>query len=319
MKSKYSNRLIELVASLLLLGFSLNLSAHADGNGVIVSTKWLSAHLNDPDLVILEIGENDKFEKEHIPGAHFISLDMISTPRRSGLSLEIPSLSKLDSTFQNLGVNQNSKVVLYYGLDWVSPTTRVFFTLDYLGFRNQTSILDGGLPAWKKDGFKTTSEITVIKPGNIHGKPQDNFVVKADWLKENLNNPNVAVVDGRETELYTGEDNTWTKPDGTVMTFYDRPGHITGAISIPFTDFTTDSIPHYFKSQKELESIFSENGISKDQYVINYCMVGQKATVNFFVAKLLGYKTSLYDGSYQEWDKRKDLPVTGMVVQDQKK
>ena len=41
-------------------------------------------------------------------------------------------------------------MIVYYGNDWVTPSTRVIFTLDYAGLGNQSSLLDGGMQAMEK-------------------------------------------------------------------------------------------------------------------------------------------------------------------------
>src|SRR6476469_5790479 len=109
---------------------------------LIVTTDWLAKHLNDDSLVLLQVGEKDEYMASHIPGAQFIQLADISTPRGQGLTLELPAIDQLKTAFEKLGVSDNSRIVLYFGKDWVTPTARVFMTLDYLGVGHQTSILD---------------------------------------------------------------------------------------------------------------------------------------------------------------------------------
>lgn len=115
-------------------------------SSLLVSTTWLVEHLKDPSLVLIQIGQKEGYEAGHIPGARFLSYMDISTPSGKGLTLELPKIDELKSTLEKIGISDNSRIVLYYGSDWVSPTTRVFFTLDYIGLGGQTSILDGGLP-----------------------------------------------------------------------------------------------------------------------------------------------------------------------------
>ena len=116
-------------------------------SSMIVSTEWLSKHLNDNSLVLLQVGDKSEYDGAHIPGAQFIQLADISTPRGQGLILELPPVDQLKATFEKLGVTDESRIVIYFGKDWVTPTSRVYFTLDYLGFGDRTSVLDGGLPA----------------------------------------------------------------------------------------------------------------------------------------------------------------------------
>lgn len=48
---------------------------------LIVSTEWLAKHLNDDSLVLLQVGEKEEYLAGHIPGAQFITVANISTPR----------------------------------------------------------------------------------------------------------------------------------------------------------------------------------------------------------------------------------------------
>lgn len=292
-----------LMIAFLLIAFQF-LSAKGDKHDFIVSTGWLSKHLKDPDIVLIEIGQKADYDKEHIPGAVFMTRNEISTPMGSGLTLQIPSMEKLVGSFENAGVSNNSRIILYYGNDWVTPTARFYLTLDYMGLGENTSILDGGLPEWKKENLSLTSEKTKIKKGKINiTHPNKNAVVDVNYVEKNLNNPKVQIVDARTQDFYSGTD-----------TNYNRPGHIEGATNIPFTSLTTDNAPYLFKSKAELEKIYANANVSNGKTIVCYCHIGQQASLVYFIAKYLGYNdVHLYDGSYQEWDKRKDLPVIGAV------
>src|SRR6185295_7306049 len=113
---------------------------------MIVSTDWLAKHLKDDNLILLQVGEKKEYDAAHIPGAQFIQLADISTPRGQGLILELPPADQLKTAFEKFGVTDNSRIVVYFGKDWVTPTARVYFTLDYLGLGDRASILDGGMP-----------------------------------------------------------------------------------------------------------------------------------------------------------------------------
>jgi thiosulfate/3-mercaptopyruvate sulfurtransferase len=43
--------------------------------------------------------------------------------------------------------------------------------------------------------------------------------------------------------------------------------------------------------------------------VIAYCHIGQQATVVYFAARLLGREARLYDGSWDDWSRRLELPI----------
>jgi thiosulfate/3-mercaptopyruvate sulfurtransferase len=266
-------------------------------DSMIVSTEWLAKHLNDDGLVLLQVGEKQEFDAVHIPGAQFIQLADISTPRGQGLILELPPVDQLKATFEKLGVTDKSRVIVYFGKDWVTPTSRVYFTLDYLGLGDRTSILDGGLPAWTAERRPVTAEVKTVKPGSLTPHPNPKLVVDAAWVSGNLNKTGVAILDARDAKFYTGES------AGNMP----RAGHIPSARSIPFSTLVEQS--NKFKGPAALRSLFSTAGVKPKDSVATYCHIGQQASLLYFVAKYLGYDAHLYDGSFDDWSKRSDLPV----------
>lgn len=294
-------RSLALLALTLMLAFVPSVPATGDAkakSSLIVSTEWLAKHLSDDSLVLLQVGDKDEYLAAHIPGAQFISTMDISTPRGQGLTLELPLVDQLKAAFEKLGVTDKSRVVVYFGKDWVTPTARVFMTLDYLGLGERTSILDGGLPAWRAEGRPLTAELRVPKPGNLTPHPNTKLVVDAAWVSANLNKPGVAIVDARAAKFYTGEE------AGQMP----RGGHIPSAKSIPFSSVVEDP-SNKFKSVEALRALFSAAGVKQRDTVATYCHIGQQASLLYFIARYLGYDAHLYDGSFEDWSHRPELPV----------
>ncbi|HXI22697.1 MAG TPA: sulfurtransferase [Pyrinomonadaceae bacterium] len=265
---------------------------------MIVTTEWLAKHLNDADLVLLQVGDKKEYDAAHIKGAQYIQTSDISTPRGSGLILELPPVDQLKATFEKLGVTDKSRIVVYFSKDWVTPTSRVYFTLDYLGLGDRASILDGGLPAWIADKRDVTTEVSSPKLGSFTPHPNPKLVVDASWVSSNINKPGVAILDARDAKFYTGES------AGNMP----RAGHIPSAKSIPFSTLVEDA-NNKFKSPETLRALFNTAGVKPKDSVATYCHIGQQASLLYFVAKYLGYDAHLYDGSFDDWSKRADLPV----------
>ncbi|MEP6569313.1 MAG: sulfurtransferase [Acidobacteriota bacterium] len=282
---------------ILLVGFTPAIYANK-ANAMVVSTTWLAAHLKDDSLVLLQVGEKDEYTAAHIPGAQFIALADISTPRGEGLALELPALSQLKATFEKLGVADKSRIVIYFSRDWVTPTARVFFTLDYLGLGDRTSILDGGLPAWRAERRPVTNEVQTPTAKTFTPHPRQKLIVDAAWVSANLNKPGVMILDARAAKFYTGEE----------VGRMPRGGHIPGAKSIPFSSLVEDA-DNKFKSIETLRQLFSTAGVKKRDSVTTYCHIGQQASLLYFVARYLGYDAHLYDGSFEDWSHRPELPV----------
>jgi thiosulfate/3-mercaptopyruvate sulfurtransferase len=267
-------------------------------DSMIVSTEWLSKHLQDDSLVLLQVGDKKEYDAAHIPGAQYIQTSDISTPRGPGLILELPPVDQLKATFERFGVTDKSRIVVYFSQDWVTPTSRVYFTLDYLGLGDRTSILDGGLPAWVTEKRPVTAAVTTPKTGTFTPHPEAKLVVDAAWIKGNLNKPGVAILDARDARFYTGAE----------AGMMPRAGHIPSAKSIPFSTLVEDG-NNKFKSPEALRAIFDSAGVKPQTSVATYCHIGQQASLLYFVARYLGYEAHLYDGSFQDWSNRPDLPV----------
>jgi thiosulfate/3-mercaptopyruvate sulfurtransferase len=265
---------------------------------LIVTTEWLATHLNDSSLVLLQVGEKDEYTAAHIPGAQFIQLADISTPRGQGLILELPAVEQLKTTFEKLGVNDKSRVVIYFSKDWVTPTARVFMTLDYIGLGDRTSILDGGLPAWRAEKKPVTTEVRAATVGKFTPHANIALVVDAAWVSANINKPGVAILDARAAKFYSGAE------AGQMP----RAGHIPSARSIPFSSLVDDG-SNKFKSAAELRQLFNAAGVKPGDSVATYCHIGQQASLLYFAARYLGYDAHLYDGSFQDWSGRTELPV----------
>jgi len=90
-------------------------------------------------------------------------------------------------------------------------------------------------------------------------------------------------------------------------------GHIPGALSAPFDSFLEGAgmgmgTGLTLGSPAQIEAIFTAAGVKPGDTIIGYCHIGMQATAMLFSARTLGHNVLLYDGSFQDWQKR-DLPV----------
>jgi thiosulfate/3-mercaptopyruvate sulfurtransferase len=269
---------------------------------LVVTVDWLAQHVNDPDLVLLHVGDRAEYDAGHIPGAHYISFDDISSPHdhtdMTTLMLEMPPLPKLRASLERFGISDDSRIIVYYGNDWVSPSTRVILTLDYLGLGERTSLLDGGMRAWKSAGHALATTAPTPRPGRITATPKTNLIVTTDWVEAQRGKPGVALVDARARSFY----------DGVEEGEPGKKGHIPHALSVPFTQLADDRM--YVTSREKLEALFRQAGVKPGDVVVGYCHIGQQATAMLFAARLLGHEVRLYDGSFQDWARLRNKAVT---------
>jgi len=294
----------------LLVLIALFLTVHAGAatkksprESLVVSTSWLAAHLADPDLVLLHVGDKAEYAEQHIPGARLVSLrDMANSDHTGkGLILEMPAAEDLRGRLEKLGISDKSKVVVYYGKDWVSPATRVIFTLDYAGLGDRAVLLDGGMPAWRRDGHKLTSDVPPPGVGKLAPLKIHPTIVDAAYVRAHLATPGIKVVDGRAAVFYDGVE------VGGSDEHPDRTGHLPGAGSFPFTEVTNEEL--MLRSPDELRALLTKAGVKPGDTVLGYCHIGQQVTAVLFVARTLGHKVLLYDGAMQDWSRHPDYPM----------
>jgi thiosulfate/3-mercaptopyruvate sulfurtransferase len=292
------------LASLVLVASSAASALFASGTDMLVTPSWLAEHRGEKNLVLLHVGLPADFEKEHILGAIPVNPQDLAIPRVEGaLILQLLPRDQLRAKLESFGIGDDSRVVVYFGKDFVSGTTRVYFSLDAAGLGDRTSILDGGMPAWKALGgavvASSADPASAIqrKPGKITAKPHPELVADLDFVKANLNAPGISIVDSRNTKFFDGMD------PGSMP----RAGHIPDAHSLPFETLVTDD--NRMKSHADTAKLLEAAGIKPGDTVVSYCHIGQQATVVYFAAKRLGYKALLYDGSWDEWSRKSELPV----------
>lgn len=283
------------IAALLLLATH---GAQAASATALVDAKWLAAQLSDPALVLLHVGPKEDYRKAHLPGARLVSLSDIAV-EAEGLSLQLPSPAELKQRLGALGIDNASRVVVYYDKGWISPATRVVFTLQAAGLGERVALLDGGLDEWRRQARPTTAELPATRTAAGPDPRMQPLVVDAAFVRSHARSPGYALVDARAPVYYDGIEQS-----GDVRK--PRKGHIPGAVNIPFTSVV--NADNTFKSAAQLEALFRDSGIAPGTRLVVYCHIGQQATAVIFAARSLGIDAVLYDGSFEEWT-RKDGPV----------
>jgi thiosulfate/3-mercaptopyruvate sulfurtransferase len=261
---------------------------------LLVSPAWLAAHLKDPNLVLLHVGDEEAYKKKHIVGARRIALSEISISKHGdGLMLELPPAEDLRGRLEAIGISSNSPVVVYFGEDWVSPATRVVLTLDAAGLGAHAGLLDGGMPAWIAAGNTVTDAAPPARKGTLAALTIRPIIVDATTVMTSRGKPGFAVVDARDKEFYDGTQT------GDSHDHPHKTGHIAGALSVPFTSVWDDH--NALLPADELTARFTKAGVKPGDTVIGYCHIGQQATAMLFAARRLGHKVLLYDGSFEDW------------------
>jgi thiosulfate/3-mercaptopyruvate sulfurtransferase len=256
--------------------------------------------LDDPQLVLLHVGDTTEYKAAHIPGARLLELRTLSAPRTSpeDLVLQMPEPAALKTALEALGISDDSRIVIYMGKDWVTPTARAVYTLDYAGFGERTRLLDGGLPAWQAAGRPVTADVPAPHTGRIAAlRIRADRIVDKAWVEAHRQDRGITLIDARSQSSYDG-----------VQADQGRNGHIPGAASVPWASLYDEESAR-LKSADELRAVFAAAGFEPGDTVVGYCHIGQYATAMLFAARSLGYDIRLFDGSFQEWARDPASPV----------
>lgn len=264
---------------------------------MLVSTDWLQRHLADSGLVILHVGRDRRqYDSGHIPGARFVALDELVQQRQNSLN-ELPSLADLQALFEHLGVGNDARIILY-GESGGLLAARAFFTLDYLGHGDHAALLDGGLEKWTAESRPLTTQPAHPVPAHftphLHAK-----VLVTTALMRDLSH----VVDSKSSAGYALLD-ARPRPefDGAVPSeAVPKAGHIAGARSLYWKTLLRSGADPALLSEPDLRRAFTDAGAAPAKLVVTYCRTGMQSSFTYFVARYLGYRAAMYDGSVYEW------------------
>jgi thiosulfate/3-mercaptopyruvate sulfurtransferase len=297
---------------------SAQVANRSSRDALVVDAAWLGAHLNDANLVILQVGRKATYDAGHVPGARFVDFDndgiSVGHSASAPLALEMPAAPALHDQLAALGIGDASRVVVVASDGSWSLSTRVVVTLDYAGLANVVW-LDGGLKTWTDAGRPISKDTPAVKIGALSPLTLRPVVVDADFVRTHGRTPGFAIVDARTRTYYDGIP--LTARAGAPQ---PKLGHIPGALSAPFDAFlegagTGMGSGMMLGSAAQIEAVFAAAGVKPGDTIIGYCHIGMQATAMLFAARTLGHDVLLYDGSFQDWQKR-DLPVENPSQKD---
>jgi thiosulfate/3-mercaptopyruvate sulfurtransferase len=277
--------------------FYCNAFAQSD---ILVTPEWVNKNLSDQKMVLVQVNNLKlDYDREHIQGARYLWPESLAPNSPAG-NFNVPDARQATQVLQDLGINNDSYVVVYHVRNEVSVTARMFLTFEHLGLRGKVYFMNGGLDEWKKAGLPVTKELPVVKKGNFKVQP-GNLIVDKNYVLKTLQSPTSFVVDARMKRFYDGE------PTGNP-----RDGHITGAKNIPYTDLVNKA--NKIKPLDSLQSYFTPVA-NPGKELVTYCFIGQTASVVYLAGRVLGYDMKLYDGSLQEWSRLEELPMEKTAAQ----
>lgn len=272
---------------------------------MLVDTDWVAAHLDDPDVRVVESNEDPLlYPSGHVPGAVEIdwTRDLNDPLRRDYLDGE-----RFAELMRRNGIARDTTVVLYGDKNnwWATYALWVFTLFGHPDVR----IMDGGRRKWEEEGRPMTTERPAPAPAEYPVVPRDDETERV-FRDEVLAHVRAdgQLVDVRSPEEFSGE--RMHMPDypneGAL-----RGGHIPGASNIPWSR-AIDPEDATFLDAGALRAIYvEEQGLEPAGPTVAYCRIGERSSHSWFVLKyLLGFEgVRNYDGSWTEWGNAVGVPI----------
>ena len=268
---------------------------------VLVTTDWAESNLDAPNTVFVEVDEDTSaYDGGHIAGA--VKLDW-KTDLQDPVRRDFVDAQQFSKLLSDRGISNDDTVILYGGNNnWFAAYAYWYFKL--YGHDN-VKLLDGGRKKWELDGRPLSTGAVNRSATSYTAKAPDNSIrAFRDEVIAAINNKNL--VDVRSPDEFSGKI---LAPAHLPQEQSQRPGHIPGAINVPWSKAANDD--GTFKSDDELKQIYTEAGVDWSKDTIAYCRIGERSSHTWFVLKeLLGQQNvKNYDGSWTEYGSLVGVPV----------
>jgi thiosulfate/3-mercaptopyruvate sulfurtransferase len=301
-------RTLSIMAGTLLIVFQ----AHAADLTPLVDGDWLKAHLDDDNLVILDVrsaiddgGDRESFESARIPGSLYSNyIEDGWRESRNDVAGLMPDVDDLETLIGSLGIGNDDTVVIVSagtGETDFGSAARIYWTFKVLG-HDAVAILNGGFAGWQQQGFEVASESSPNpEPATFQASLREELIATTEEV-EAARSSQAQLVDARPSDYFTGDNKS---PAVRVA------GTIPGSTNLPHHTLMRGQDDAFFLDVDGLQARINEAELDRNAQTIAFCNTGHWAATDWFVlSEMAGFdNVSMYDGSMAAWTVSDSRPV----------
>ena len=268
--------------------------------GLLADAPWLHRHMQDEDVVIVDVRTDEHFDGRLIPGAIRMPWSLFrENDLASGTAERFVGITRSEQVLGSHGIGRTSRVVLYDSQerDGGATASYVFWVLDVLGHPRKT-VLERGIEAWEEAGHDLDSRPKELSPV-LYPAPLEDIdrtaLIEGEFVYRRLGDPYYQIIDVRSPEEYRGAKKSRGLRGDDLKT-----GHIPTAVNVDYRNNWVDGAEKRLRPYRELQELY--RGLDPDRGVIVYCDSGRRSSFSYFVLRLMGIDdVRTYEASWQEW------------------
>jgi thiosulfate/3-mercaptopyruvate sulfurtransferase len=283
----------------------------------LVDPEWLEAHLDEPNLRILDCTVHNRIDWEtgdhraeparedwvdgHVPGSVFADVVTDLSADAPDYRFQMPAPEAIAGAMERLGVGDDDAVVCYDATGDNMWAARVWWLLRAVGF-DRAGVLDGGWDRWVAEGRPVSTDRREPPPATFTSDPRPDAVADRETVLASLDDDRRRLVSALRPKEHRGE----------APARYCRSGRIPGSVNVPAVgaDGVVDPTTGRFRSPAALRETFAAAGAFGCDRVVTYCGGAIAACSVAFALTLAGVEdVAVYDGGLSEWGCDHTLPM----------
>jgi thiosulfate/3-mercaptopyruvate sulfurtransferase len=276
---------------------------------LLVSPRQVKENISKANWVVVDCRPLKDYAKGHIPGA--ISLGKrCDKALRDSTARMFRNPRKYEKIFGKVGIGNDTHVVLYHGdVKTITRAAVAFWIMEVMG-HDKVHLLNGGLEAWQKAGYKLDSTPTMKSAKTFKAKPVWSRYSGTDEIGEIAKGQkkNVTLIDSRTKKEFEGKD---------IRAL--RGGHVPNVtLNVSHVDTLVqkkgkggEMVPTGYLDPNILDAKFGK--LDKNRRTVAYCQTGTRSTLTYLELRLMGFKDPAnWDESWRVYGSHYlDLPVEG--------